>query len=271
MLKLVVFDLDNPLLDARKRLDASVVEAIDRLKASGIKVGIATGRTAGVARPFIDRIRPDAPVAYNNGSLIEHQGEVVHESTIPPETLRKLIREAASAGLEVVVYRHSHLLGPPSERMQFFEDYSELLSRFPVRITVTEDLDTLSAEAAHKLLIEDPSGESPAFERLFHRGDVHVTRSQQFFIDVTPKSAHKGAAIQRIMKLVGVSPEETAAFGDNDNDAEMLAAVRFSFAMKNATIKAKQAAVHVTALDAEHAGVADTLNHHDIFKVGENG
>ena len=45
---------------------------------------------------------------------------------------------------------------------------------------------------------------------------------------------NKGVAVKKIQEILGVPPENCAAFGDYLNDLEMLRAVKYGFAMENA-------------------------------------
>ena len=57
-----------------------------------------------------------------------------------------------------------------------------------------------------------------------------------------PKGINKGTAILDIREKLGISFEETMAFGDYLNDKEMLENVNYSYAMANAHPIIKQVA-----------------------------
>ena len=65
---------------------------------------------------------------------------------------------------------------------------------------------------------------------------------------------NKGVAVQQVQQYLQIKPEECAAFGDYLNDAEMLEAVDYSFAMDNAHPDIKKLARFSTGSNAE-AGV----------------
>ena len=80
----------------------------------------------------------------------------------------------------------------------------------------------------------------PPLSRL--EGPVRVVLSSHYWVDVMRPGVNKGVAVQRLQKLLGVAPEECAAFGDYLNDVEMLEAVGHGFAMANAHPAVKEAA-----------------------------
>ncbi len=269
MIKLAVFDLDNTLLHSDKHLSERTVEALSALDARGVDVAVATGRTESTARPFIERIGVVSAAIYNNGAIIEADTTLV-ETIIEKDAQRKVLEDAFEAGVSVAIYQRERIVGPDSERMRLIEAFARSAGA-SFDIKYTDDFEYLCGIDAYKILVElKTQKQEEALQKRFEPLSAHVTKSQDTFLDITPIGADKGTAIRRLIAYYGLSSEEVAVFGDNDNDEEMLQAVRFSFAMKNGTIKAKQAATFVTRLEADRDGVADTLAHHDIFKEGEN-
>lgn len=61
-------------------------------------------------------------------------------------------------------------------------------------------------------------------------------------IDIIPLSGGKGVAINKILDYYQLTKEEAMAFGDGNNDIEMLEAVGRGVAMKNASLELKSIA-----------------------------
>ena len=68
----------------------------------------------------------------------------------------------------------------------------------------------------------------------------------------------KGAAIQIIQESLGIGQSETMAFGDQQNDVEMLQQAAYSYAVENAKPEAKRAAKYVCGKNTED-GVLQVL------------
>ena len=64
-------------------------------------------------------------------------------------------------------------------------------------------------------------------------------------LDIMMPGISKGNALAHIQKELGVTREETAAFGDNGNDIPMLMQAEESFAVANAREETMQAAKYV--------------------------
>ena len=79
-----------------------------------------------------------------------------------------------------------------------------------------------------------------------------------------PKDGGKVAGIRQILQHVHISREEIMAFGDGDNDKDMLRYAGIGVAMGNADASVKQQADHVTA-DVDQDGVAKALTFYGIL------
>lgn len=63
---------------------------------------------------------------------------------------------------------------------------------------------------------------------------VRVTSSVSHLLEIGNAEAGKGKTLLALLEMLGISREEAAAFGDADNDLDMLQAVKYSVAMGNA-------------------------------------
>ena len=78
------------------------------------------------------------------------------------------------------------------------------------------------------------------------------------FIEFAAGSASKESALQVLTRQLGITSAQVMAFGDAENDAEMLSFAGIGVAMGNAAEILKQIADMVTASNAED-GVAQTI------------
>ena len=74
---------------------------------------------------------------------------------------------------------------------------------------------------------------------------VKVCMAGEDWVDFMDASVDKGNALRVIQEYLGVTAEETMAFGDNDNDIGLLAAAGESYAVENARDSVKAAAKHI--------------------------
>ncbi|MFT7189446.1 MAG: HAD superfamily hydrolase (TIGR01484 family), partial [Sediminicola sp.] len=119
---------------------------------------------------------------------------------------------------------------------------------------------------AHKImLMGNKTATDMAFVQLEKQlgQELHIYRSNETLIELSPKSISKLSAIQ-ILLTAGETLEDVIAFGDNYNDMEMLKHVGYGVAVGNAREELKQIAKSVTLQNTED-GVAYFIKQHIII------
>jgi Cof subfamily protein (haloacid dehalogenase superfamily) len=217
---------------------------VRRAQDVGIAVTVASGRIFPQTLVFAKELGTvSTPLICYQGALIKDPvtGTVLFEERLPREVIRDAILYARRHDLHLNVYtddhtymerfeaagriynaisRHSHALVP---------DLLEILDRQPTKCIFVSETE----RAAEALL--------PVLKAEF-AGRMQVVRSHALLIEGTPAGATKGTALARLAHHLGVAQSETAAIGDNDNDAEMIAWAGLGLAMGNATPAALAAA-----------------------------
>lgn len=72
-----------------------------------------------------------------------------------------------------------------------------------------------------------------------------------FFVEVLSFSVSKGAGLQRMCDYLGITLNEVVAFGDGDNDKEMMELAAYSVAPSNGKNVAKCAAKKVSPVSVQ--------------------
>ncbi len=94
--------------------------------------------------------------------------------------------------------------------------------------------------------------------------ECKVTSWHDTGIDIIPTQGGKAAGIRKYMGLHGLESTQIMAFGDGDNDVEMLKLAGIGEAMGNGTEAAKTAADYVTA-SVDDDGIAKALQHFGLI------
>ena len=95
--------------------------------------------------------------------------------------------------------------------------------------------------------------------------DCKISQWNPCAYDVIPKQGGKTAGIESILKHYGIKKEEIMAFGDAENDIEMLQYAQIGVAMGNADDEVKEAADYVTDM-VDSDGIYKALKHFRILK-----
>ena len=75
-----------------------------------------------------------------------------------------------------------------------------------------------------------------------HLQNVYITSSSANFVEFMDENATKSAALRRLCDLLSVTLSQTAACGNADNDADMIACAGLGAAVANASESCKRAA-----------------------------
>ena len=100
-----------------------------------------------------------------------------------------------------------------------------------------EELDSLDIVAADTALYQKIEEQIPLVTK-----SVYTTSAVSYRLEISHKNSGKATGLAYVLKLLDITPEETVAFGDGDNDAEMLEFAGLGVAMENATEHCKVAA-----------------------------
>jgi len=96
---------------------------------------------------------------------------------------------------------------------------------------------------------------------------VTASRSQPYYIDITKKNANKGAVVEYLAHIVGLSAEEIVTIGDQPNDVLMFKRSGFSIAIGNASDEGRAQARAATDFNNEQ-GFAKAMERFILGPVG---
>ena len=276
--KAVFFDIDGTLVNDSKSVLKSTKEAIKIVKDQGVLVGVATGRGPFFVKELMDDLDLDFAVTYN-GQYIFNKDRVLFASPIDKGSLRQIISYAKTNQKEIAMGTRQDVVG--SRIMSFgLSPLSQLVSRFvPKFLTRTisnsfnrmvskavpqkeEDLlDLINQPIYQVLMLMTPEESEQAAKTLNH---LKFTRSNPFAADIINQGNSKLEGIRRVGKEYGFDLNQVMAFGDSDNDLEMLAGVGMSVAMGNGSSSVKEVAKHITTSNQE-GGIHKALEYFGVL------
>ncbi len=89
--------------------------------------------------------------------------------------------------------------------------------------------------------------------------DFTMARTDPHYLEFMPHGCSKGQGVVTLGRMLGIEPQEMIAFGDAENDLEMIKRVGAGVAMANAQQLVRDNADYITLSNNED-GVADFLN-----------
>ena len=89
-------------------------------------------------------------------------------------------------------------------------------------------------------------------------GRLYISKSLPYFLEFAADGVTKGAGLDFLAHRMGFTREETIAFGDGENDVELVEWAGYGIAVENAHERVKAVADWICP-SAENEGVAQVL------------
>lgn len=205
--------------------------AIQGAREAGIRVVIATGRMFRSVRPYAVAAGIDDPViCYQGAAVVEPgSGRYLRHVPIPLPLAREAIAEIEGRGFSLNVYVDDELyverLTPEAERYATFQN-------LPVT-PVGPILDWLEHPPTKLVTIGDPDELDRLETELKGRlgGRMFIAKSLPHFLELADAGVTKGSALAFLAEALGFSTARTVAFGDGENDIELLEEAGYAVAV----------------------------------------
>jgi len=251
-------DLDRTLLPETLVLGQRTRSAIHAARAAGIHVVIVTGRMFQSARPYALELGIDDPVVCYQGAVVAEpaSGRFLRHIPIPLELARETIAAVEAEGFHLNCYVDDQLYvaeeTPESERYARFQN----LVVHPVG-----DLLAWLQEPPTKLVAVDEPEKLDRLEANMKQrfaGRLYISKSLPYFLEFANPEVTKGSGLEFLAEHLGFSAENTVAFGDGENDLELLEWAAFGIAVEDAHERLL-AIADATCPPAEAEGVAEVI------------
>ncbi len=266
---LIAVDLDGTLLTDNKTISSRTKLALKNAMNAGHHVVIATGRPYRASKMFYQELGLNTPIVNFNGALIHHPTSSTwgtFHSPFDVKTAQQIVTTSEEITVRNIlaevmddVYLHYH----DEEMLNIFTsgdtniqtgDLREILQHDPTSILIHADESQVSTIRAH---LSDVHAEV-----IDHRrwgAPWHV-------IEIIKSGLNKSVGLKKIANHFGVPSERVIAFGDEDNDLEMIEYAGHGVAMGNAIPQLKTISSFITKTNEED-GIAHYLE--DVLQLAK--
>jgi len=265
-IRVIATDMDGTLLDPKGQLDLPRLEKIlDKLDQCDIRFVIATGNEIHRMRQLLGHLADRVVLVVANGARIFENNELIQAQTWDDamvdralahfkgrECQDQFVVTAMNGGFvkkgtvftELDKFMTPEMIEKLYQRMNFVDEFDSSLFGGVLKMSMVvgeERLDSVLQE------IND----------LFD-GHVRAVSSGYGCIDILQDGIHKAWGLVELLKRWNLKPEQIMAFGDSENDIEMLELAGISYAMENAEEAVKEIATKVAPANSQ-AGVYKVL------------
>lgn len=262
---LIALDLDGTLLTDNKQISKYSLKVIEEAKRQGHIVVIATGRPNRASIQYYEQMQLDTAMVNFNGALVHHPKQKTWDylhTPLPQETALEIVETC----YEIGVY---NILAEVEDTVFIDRHDEKILDIFRASLPkYLQEPEPFHIGALEKTLTNDPTS------LLIHPRDNHILELRTHLekhhshfiehrkwgapwniIEIVKKGINKAVGLEKIANYYQIPQERIIAFGDEDNDLEMIEYAGVGIAMKNAIDPLKSIADHITFTNEEN-GVA---------------
>lgn len=217
-------DIDGTLTGDNHIIPQRTIDAINKARALGHKVFINTGRSYGNIPPeVLSQVELDG-VLSGNGTMITIDGVTSFERYMDRDVMNKIAKHvfdshhiwAAFEGVKgsYITINRNRKLNPYQKPVSDYEEYLKLTADDNIQvIAVSTDIET---------------------EYLDSLKDDITYFTFSYYYDIVSKGNNKSLSMARVLDMLGIPGENSIAFGDSENDLDMLKNAGIGVAMSNA-------------------------------------
>lgn len=255
---LVGLDVDGTILLQDETLSPGVAAAVAEVRDAGYEVMIATGRSWGGTKRFVDELGMTAEyVVCSNGAVVMRRTgngwERWRVEVFDPAPVLTLLRETLPEARYMVELASGERL------------YTEVLDDWTLDAGRRVDFDELMQQPVSRIVVVSPEHDEADFQRIVAEvglNEVSYAVGWTAWLDIAPKGVDKGSALERVRAKLGVPRENVLVAGDGRNDLGMfawaLAGGGRAVAMGQAVEEVQDAAGELTHA-VEDGGLASAL------------
>jgi Cof subfamily protein (haloacid dehalogenase superfamily) len=208
-------------------------------------------------RRYLVEAAIDEPVVCYQGAVVaDAEGRFLRHEPIPVALAREAIASVTEEGFHLNAYVDDELyVAEVTPEARSYADFQAL------PIHPVGDLRAWLADPPTKLVaVGDPEeldGLEARLEARFH-GRLYISKSLPYFLEFASPEVTKASGMQFLAEHLGFTAERTVAFGDGENDVELLGWAGYAVAVANAHERVL-AVADLVCPSADEEGVAQVL------------
>lgn len=242
-MKAVFFDVDGTLIEGThpdyRYIRPKVSEAIRKLQAQGHYVFIASGRSYAFLDEKIKNFGFDGYVLLN-GAVIYFHDKIIYRAPLQKDFVQNLCHVCDNYSLEYTLQGDN--------QAYVNEKFTYLISRLAkygiYKDQLCFDFDLTDIDI-YKMEIDSPHHEDSIYVIDNLPQEINYVEDMNHnycHVEVYAKANSKATGALKVLEILNIDIKNSFAFGDGDNDIEILSEIGFGMAMANGSVKARSSA-----------------------------
>jgi len=271
MIKLLAIDLDGTLLNSKGRISKEDKIALKRFAEKGGIVVLSSGRMTDCVVGYSKILEIDTPLIVYNGAMVrlreKEKRKIIYHNPVPLK-YSKFIIDYCIKNKFLLNFYHNDILYAQNDPL--LKKYAQIYSKQTgAKYNFIEDLRILKNKKPTKLiLITDIKNENiertrdyqyEYFKKIFGNS-LNIVKTNPEYLEFMNKGVNKGKGLKAIAEYYRIKKDEIIAFGDGENDIEMLLYSGISVAPKNANEKVKRIVKIVSEYTNDQSCISRFLN-----------
>lgn len=280
----IALDLDGTTLDHTGNLSEVNREAIEYAISKGVHIIIASGRSFQSLPKSVTEIPGMEYAVTSNGASVCHvpTGKILQGYTIEENVVHRILEltedeeivyEAFIDGhayADVAYVRDPVRYGASPEAVEYVKGTRQFVENMQQFMRAhAGELDSIDI-VVRNLEMKDRIREKLACIS----NEIYLTSSVDQLVEIADKNAGKASGLKYLKEQLKIPREHMAAFGNADNDIDMIRYAGYGYAVDNASEHCKEAADHIVGSNDEDGvaqGIYEFLNcMEEKFAQGEN-
>lgn len=259
MITTIALDLDNTLLNSNKEISATNERVLKQLHQNGIRVVLCTGRPLPAIAHLVQQLDLKQPNDYSitfNGGLVQNNAsrEILAQTTLTKDEVGVLYQDATQRHYPLDVIGPNGVYSLVELGKSTYEASMNKMLPFKninfAELPADETFGKVVSSAEPQVVTATRAGLPAEIDHHFH-----IVPSREELLEFLPGGVNKAVGLKELLGHFGEDLTNLMAFGDQENDLEMLQAAEIGVAMGNAIPLIKQAA-NAETLDNNADGVA---------------
>ena len=252
-------DIDRTLTSSGFFIPRRNIDALTEARRRGHKVFLNTGRSHGNIPPDILRQIEVDGIISGDGTVVSIAGEIIYSDFMS----RDVFAEIAAA-----VYSDPECWGVFEGLGSSYTvtGRSKLLSRNENEYPTLDSLLSATKEDKMQVVAVSNTLDSKVLDSLREKMSVYAFDT---YYDIVSKGNNKSNGMLRVIEALGIPRQNTIAFGDSENDMEMLRNAAIGVAVANSQKKVLEIADYI-APSNDDAGVGEAIERFILKGVNHN-